>query len=116
MKKLVSKLVSHQVSLFDGIVNIGMSYRSPGGVTMFKGSKKHDMEHFGISLFLITFHFNWSQFGLQYIEITSGLTSLYEFQNDHKIKIDLEDKDIEACKQVKENGNWNYKAKTLISW
>ena len=43
---------------------------------MFKGSKKHDMEHFGISLGLITFHFNWSQFGLQYIEITSGLTSI----------------------------------------
>jgi len=116
MKKLVSKLVSHQVSLFDGIVNIGMSYRSPGGVTMFKGSKKHDMEHFGISLFLITFHFNWSQFGLQYIEIRSGLTTLIKNENDHKIKICLDDKDIEACKRVKENGNWNYKMKTLLSW
>ena len=116
MKKLISKLVSHQVSLFDGIVNVGMSYRAPGGVTMFKGSKKHDMEHFGISLFLITFHFNWSQFGLQYIEITSGLTSLYEYQKDHKIKIDFTDMDIETCKQVKENGNWNYKVKTLKSW
>ena len=116
MKKLISKLISHQVSLFDGIVNIGMSYRAPGGVTMFKGSKKHDLSHFGISLFLVTFHFNWSQFGLQYIEITSGLTSLYEFQTDHKIVIDLEDKDIETSKRVKENGNWDYKLKTLISW
>ena len=39
MKKLVSKLISHQVSLFDGIVNIGMSYKAPGGHIMFKGSK-----------------------------------------------------------------------------
>ena len=116
MKKLVSKLVSHQVSLFDGIVNIGMSYKAPGGHIMFKGSKKHDMEHFGISLGLITFHFNWSQYGLQYIEITSGLTTLYEYQNDHKIKIDFDDKDIEACKRVKEGGNWNYKMKTLMTW
>ena len=116
MKKIVSKLVSHQVSLFDGIVNIGMSYRAPGGVTMFKGSKKHDMEHFGISLGLINIHFNWSQFGLQYIEITSGLTTLIENENGHKIKIDIADKDIETCKQVKEGGNWNYKMKTLLSW
>ena len=115
MKKLISKLVSHQVSLFDGIVNVGMSYRT-GNVVMWKGSKKHNMSHFGISLFLITFHFNWSQFGLQYIEITSGLTSLYEYQNDHKIKIDLDDKDIETCKRVKEDGNWNYKMQKLMSW
>ena len=115
MKKLISKLVSHQVSLFDGIVNLGMSYRT-GGITMHKNNRSHNLSHFGISLFLVTFHFNWSQFGLQYIEITSGLTSLYEYQNDHKIKIDLDDRDIESCNQVKENGNWNYKVKTLISW
>ena len=116
MKKLISKLVSHQISLFDGIVNLGMSYDT-GGRTMWKGRKKHDMSHFGISLFLITFHFNWSQFGLQYIEITSGLTTLIKNENDHKIKICLDDKDIEACKQAKDEiGNWNYKMKTLITW
>ena len=73
-------------------------------------------KHFGIGLGLISFHFNWSQFGLQYIEITSGLTSLYEFQTDHKIVIDLDDKDIETSKRVKEDGNWNYKMNKLISW
>ncbi len=115
MKKLVSKLISHQISLFDGIVNLGMYYRT-GNAVMWKGDKKHNMSRFGISLFLVSFHFNWSQFGLQYIEITSGLTSLYEFQTDHKIVIDLDDKDIETSKRVKEDGNWNYKMQKLMSW
>ena len=116
MKKLISKLISHQVRMFDGIVNLGISYKAPGGRIMWKDDKKHDMEHFGIALGLITFHFNWSQFGLQYIEITTGLTTLYEYQNDHKIKIDFTDRDIETCKRVKENGNWNYKTKLITRW
>ena len=36
--------------------------------------------------------------------------------NKNTVIFDLDDKDIETCKRVKENGNWNYKMQKLMSW
>ena len=111
MKKLISKIVSHKISLFGNLFILGFNYNPNVGKKY--ADKVYKMEYICISLGILSIIFNFSDNGIHAICLTTTLSSNYR-GDLIKIQFPLypnEKTVIQHEWYVKENGNktWKYK-------
>ncbi len=84
MKKLISKIVSHNISLFGNLFILGFNYNPNVGTKY--ADKTYQMEYICISLGILSIAFNFSTNGIHTITLSTTLSDNYR---DDKIKINF---------------------------
>ena len=76
VKKIIGRLISHNISLFGGKINLGINYQ-PNNYTK-SGNRKWSMSNCGISLLVFGISVHFSDDGIHKIEFGTTLVNDYK--------------------------------------
>ena len=113
MKKLFSKLISHNISLFGGKFIVGQSYQPEFG-KKWCSRESWKMSYYSLNLGILTISIQFSHDGVHELHFCSTLTNS---KRSDKIEIDFKDQNIEHTWRGEDpSGNSEYRYTSLYDW
>ena len=112
VKNIIGRLISHNISLFGGKINLGINYQPNNYIK--SGNRKWSMSNCGISLLVFGISVHFSDDGIHQIEFGTSLTNDYRAD---KIVVDFKGQEIELRWNGRDkSGNHEYCYKRLYDW